>query len=430
MKRLLIVITGITLLACIVCVLSAPSSAADEPEYTIFQSQPGRLEALLWAIVDCYTYATLEEAKANFIGKYEAPETTLEPNLWPDENRLAALEGEFGDMPEYWQARYFYDDVKSQNGKTDYLEQAMELSSCEPADLYLIADAFMRQARDNEKNAADASMAAKANEAYYAKAADLMAQATKSEPRNAFYCYEAARPLVKLGRTEEAMEMIRLGNKAPVNEAVQLFPVSYILRNMEGIRTKDDGSGMYKLLSFSLAYTAVPMLAERREMFNSFTKDPANAYDTELLNTLHLYSCRFGEQNYASLIQALIAAGMTNLVRTYYIDSGTVSAKPDSLKRLGEMYALHGRVNGMVKSISAWEEYIQAMGYRSEGLSLYYEDSPTSEQSWRMFLGLWDSLIAEFRYVVPEIGNAFRSLEEFRYHDDGTITREKAEPAP
>jgi hypothetical protein len=426
MRTLLILVAGISLSAGLTCLAPTPSVAADTPEYSIFHSQPDRLEALLWAIVDCYPYKNLDEAKREYLrlanGRTENPAAAL----WPDEKKLAALEGEYGDMPEYWQARYFFNWRQADRGDVEPLRTARRLAPDNPAGMYFLADALLQQAVDMQEEEG-ASADQKATQPLIIEAAELMNQAASSEPRNAFYFYEAVRAEYKLGHTEKVLELLRQGNAAPINEVAQLFPVSYILRNMREIRANDDGSGKFHLLTFDLVSMPVPSLAERRNMLKELAAGLADSRDVELLNTLHIYACRFGEERYASLIQVLIASGLVNLLSTAAIDDKIISTDSDTLKMLGGMYLARGSITGIVKSYNVWGQYIQDEGLLQGSLFLQTESVTSPEDEWEQFMVLWQTIMAESLYISVAVADEFRGLERYRYHENGTITRESTE---
>ena len=410
-----------------------PFAAEDEAaEYSMFFSPPERVDALFWAIVDCCPVRDLAEAKERFLAGNEGDSFSkrelVEMGLWPSEESLAALEADFGDMPEFWQALCYFDMLLSQTRQADIdlLERAYEVAPEDPVTMYFLADARCTLAESNLEDAEEPLEDQSGYRQAMRDAAELMVRAAECEPQNAFYYYEAALVMRKLEDYERATELLRLGNLAPANVCVHIYPLSYIVCNLGEIREQDDGSGKFRLLGTAVASLPVPTLAELQGMGEEYQGILAASGDTELLNTLHVFACRYGQQQYASLIQALIAARLIRMINESAVEIGAVSGDPDTLKSLASMNRVHGAGLGLVTGCFMWGKFLYDEGLLKETLYFYWPDEPTPEEAWAMHRTFWEHIILDFLYVVPSIAHELQKLEGYRYHEDGTITEEPA----
>jgi hypothetical protein len=410
------------------------AAAADEaPAYTVFHSPPAQLDALLWAIVDCYPYRDLEEAKRDFLQWAEGKDNAdvWQMDIWPDEQKLVALESKFGDMPEYWQARYFFEYTQTKGKDTGLLEKAHELAPNDPATMYFLADARLKFAEYGLEETDDAFADQLAKREYKREAIELMLRAAECEPQNAVYFYDAAQAVREFGDFDEVTELLERGNAAPVNEAVQLFPLSYMLRNFRGIRDGDDGTERFRLLAYALISNPLPNYIERREMMKEYQVIFSMNADMELLNTLHVYACRYGQETYAPLIQQLVAMVLVSYVNTMAVENGALTYDEVTVKSLAAMNNARGTVRGLARSTSIWSQFMYDEGYYPGGSTLFGRAHTTAADAWSYYTVAWEDQIAEFLYIGPAIAEQLWRLEMYRYGPDGTISRvSPTSPAP
>jgi len=412
----------------------ARAFAAEETasEYSVFYSPPERLEALLWAIVDCYPVRDLAEAKERFLAAGGAEwdhwqngwtKDIDEMGLRPDEGKLAALEAEFGDMPEYWQARCFFEWADTRESNVGYLERACDVAPDDPASMYFLADAKRALAESIMEDVEDPFAEQLKRRQVMRDAAEVMVSCAEREPQNAFYFYEAAFIIRKLGEYERVTELLRLGNSAPVNENVQLFPESYIVRNLREIRERDDGSGKFRLLAFALMYTPLPEYIERRHMIKEYQVMVSVSGDVELLNVPYVFACRYGQQQYSKTIQQLVAVVLVGLIADMPGEIGAISLDRDTLYWLSDIGSLRGAVRGLVLGSTVWREFLRDEGYTDilPVKSDVFEMTP--EDIWEQSTSWWEAQLMEYLYLGPQTARQFRILGMYRYHDDGTITR-------
>ena len=161
-------------------------------------------------------------------------------------------------------------------------------------------------------------------------------------------------------------------------------------------------------------------------MTEDLLADLAAGPDAARLNTLQLYACRFGAQQHASLIQQLIANVLASNVTEAAIDNGVIATDPDTLKAMCSLEAKRGSVAGHVMSVRVWSRYLQDEGLIDTRADLYADAADSPEEAWELFIVGWETAIQEFLYLSPSVANVFTDLEKYRYHEDGTLTREDA----
>lgn len=414
-----------------ICAAAADDEAA---AYTVFHSPPARLDALLWAIVDCYPFRDLEDAKRDYLRRAKGKDDVnyfYQIGIWPDEQRLIALEGKFGGMPEYWQARYFFENAQTRGGDVALLEKAHDLAPDDPANMYLLADAQLRFADYGLEETDDAFADQLAKRQFIRDAADLMLRAAECEPQNAVYFYDVAMAVRELGEFDEVTELLEKGNAAPVNEAVQLFPLSYMLRNMREIRAADDGTGRFRLLAFALINNPMPSYIERREMMKECQVVFSLSGETDWLNVLHVYACRYGEETYAPLIQQLVAMVLVSYVNTMAAENGAIVYDEETVRSLAGLNSARGTVRGLAMSTSVWSQFMYDEGFYPGGSTLFGRAEATAEDVWSYYTVAWEDQIAEFLHIGPAIAERLWYLEMYRYGPDGTISRASPmSPAP
>jgi len=407
-------------------------TAENAPAYSIFYSPPERLDALFWAIVDSYAVENLEEAKAEFVKKAWEEEEFYDPYklagtpFWPEEEKLTALEGAFGGMPEYWQARYFFCTEGYVWDRLPLLEKMLELAPDDAATLYLYADRFMSISRDREESSlAEREGRAITREEFTdarLRAVDLIVRAAEREPSNAFYYYEAANLLGETGDYERVTELIKQGNVAPANEVVDFFPLSYIKRNFREIRGADDGSGKFRLLAFALITSPLPNYITRRDVIKNYQVILNMTGDIDLLNTLHVYTCRMGQAKYASTIHLLVAVVLNGIVEASAGEIGAVGTDPETLRAYSSMAGRRGSVRGIAFGLQSWGDFIRDEGL-IPSLNTAGSEEVTPEEEWDAYLVWWEYQIMEVDYAGPAMATQLKMLEAYRYHEDGTITR-------
>ena len=433
-----LLVAGLVIGLALMGVVPGPSFAAEDeaPEYSVFHSPPERLDALFWAIVDCYPVRDLAQAKERFLDAGGAEwdhwqdgwtKDIAGMGLQPDEEKLAALEGEFGDMPEYWQARCFFELVRTQHTNIEFLERACKVAPDDPVSVYFLADARRALAESSMEDVDDPFAEQLRRRQAMRDAADIMVRCAECEPQNAFYYYEAAFVIRKLGEYERVTELLRLGNAAPVNESVQLFPESYIMRNLREIREQDDGSGKFRLLNFALMYAPLPNYIHRREMIKEYQIIVSLSGDIELLNVPHAFACRYGQQRYSKLIQQLVAVVLVGLIADMPGEIGAVSLDRDTRRSLSHMSSLRGAVRGLVLSLRVWREFLRDEGYTDIVPVESDTKESTPESTWEQSTAWWEAQIVEYLYISTQVARQFEILELYRYNEDGTITRGRRE---
>jgi len=414
---------------------AANESPEEVPAYSIFYSPPERVDALFWAIVDCYP-AGLDEAREWFLencerlqvsigtmqkaGRYVPPDYSGGP-LFPDEAKLAALEESFGDMPEYWQARYFFARAAGKDSDIELLERAHGVAPDDSATLYLLAQIKAQNAEAASLESGDALKQQIERREKLRQAVEMMVQAAECEPSNAFYYYAAANLLGGIGGYEPVTELLKKGNAAPVNEVVDLFPLSYVKRNFRAIRDADDGSGKFRLLSFALMNAPLPNFIARRTVIRNYQVILNLTGDIDLLNTLHVYTSRMGQAKYAEMIHLLVAAVLNGMVQTEAAELGAIGSDADTLKVLSAMAGRRGSVRGIAFAQQAWRDFSRDEGLMAGAGSFGEEVTP--EEEWDAYLQWWEKQMMEIAYVGPAMAVQFKMLEAYRYHEDGTIAR-------
>jgi len=326
-------------------------------------------------------------------------------------------------MPEYWQARCFFEAVRTQQRNVEFLERAFEVAPDDPVSAYFLADARRRQAESRMEDVEDPFAEQLKRREAMRDAVDTMVRCAEREPQNAFYYYEAAFVIRKLGEYERVTELLRLGNAAPVNENVQLFPQSYIVRNLREIREQDDGSGKFRLLSFALMYAPMPEYIERRSMIKEYQVIVLLSGDIELLNVLHVFACRYGQQRYSRMLQQLVALVFVGMIPETAREVGAIDLDRDTLSSLSHMSSLRGTVKGLVLSSTVWREFLWDEGYTDilTVKSDLFEMTP--EDVWEQSISLWEARIVEYLYIGPQVARQLRTLELYCYQADGAITR-------
>ncbi len=432
----ILLVVGLALGLALMGASPARSFAAEDeaPAYSIFYSPPERLDALFWAIVDCYPVRDLAEAKERFLDE-NGVEWDSSNNDWnrdiskmgvrPNQERLAALKADFGDMPEYWQARCFFEAVRTQQRNVEFLERACDAAPDDPASRYFLADARRRLADSSMEDVEDPFEERLRRRQAMRDATDIMVRCAEREPQNAFYYYEAAFVIRKLGEYERVTELLRLGNTAPVNENVQLFPESYIVRNLREIREQDDGSGKFRLLSFALINSPLTMLdmIKLREMVNEYQVIVSLSGDVELLNVPHVFACRYGQQRYSKTIQQLIAVVLVGMINEAVGEIGAITLDRDTLRSLSHISSLRGTVKGLVLSSSVWREFLRDEGYANIVPSAPDIFEITREDIWEQCARWWEVQIMDHLYLGPKIARQLEIMELYHYHSDGTIIR-------
>jgi len=103
---------------------------------------------------------------------------------------------------------------------------------------------------------------------------------------------------------EAAWELIRRGNRAPLNQVTHCFPFNEIIGQFW------DGQPLTDRITGGMAYQEVvyPWLTDpvrTKDMVIRLTADAREREDLAALGELHLYCCRFGSMERASLLQGL-----------------------------------------------------------------------------------------------------------------------------
>jgi len=316
-------------------------------------------------------------------------------------------------MPEYWQMMWA---MSGEETRDVYLEKAYRLFPYDPATVYLYAKwcALPRLDRTttNEKTAIE-------NYRLSREYAALIEHAAEMDGRNSYYWYEAALGISKCSGLEEMFAYIRRGNECPVNEYVEPFPYSYILRRHAELPAKYPEK--YLLLVPYYFNEMLSSLISHREMMRDVITGVNLSGDLSLLTDAHRFACRFAMLRNAPAVIMLTGGALESVINTGAIDLGY---EPEGTAEV-KGFALYESNRGMIRGMST--AGLRIGRYRSEavvgvdamGLYEMKMGDPKCKEYLRMS---WEDDTANMQILFPLVENQIMRLYTFDFADPAAYT--------
>lgn len=297
MKTLLTMFAFVAVLCS--CLVSAAQSATPErpsqqPAYSVYYSPPGRLDALFAAFMDAIPYASIESYQIQHL-LVNAREFWGQALPKPSPEALVAMEGRFGDMPEYWQLMYVYSTAGDEDEKDiKYLEKACEVAPNDPVSQYYFAyyGLYSGQKESDDDYSVEATLG------HYditARAAEGLLKAAEMDGQNAFYYYQAALGAMQDSGCEEAIALLKQGNGQPVNVLIELFPYSYIVEHHDLLPQLYPKK--YLLLTALENEDMVLMLVKTKDLYKQLVVGVSLSGDISWMTEAYRSACRLGMQD-------------------------------------------------------------------------------------------------------------------------------------
>jgi hypothetical protein len=414
MKLVKLALLGLTLGA-MTGLLAAPVAAQDEPapaDYSIFYSPPERVDALFEAMLDAMPYSSVEELEA------DRPDITLEL-MWadranggvlPDLDALEKMEAEFGDMPEYWQLRYVAGGGKYLWERVRHLKRATEVAPDDPASLYFYTHELYRGTKHTGPDGEAVEYTTIEQYRRKRERAEMMERVAEMDGRNAYYYYEAGGAWSFLGEYPHVMELFDQGNRCPYNEKVELFPFSYIVRNLETIPKRFPDR--YLLATMSGYYVEFPKYIRIKTMVREIITVVSLSGNLNYLTITHRMACRMGAREYASLLDRLVARVLTGIIAGAALDLGWDPEGPMENQGFVRRAHYEGTINGIV---FAWTKREVLGGQDPFGQS---DGAAGSTSVFKAALdNWWKDEWGEIHFVGPAMAKQFDRMEPFDFAD-------------
>jgi hypothetical protein len=412
--RLVLVLTLATLSATTLCL---PAVADDQPagkeHYSVFYSPPARVDALFDAVMDAMPAQNLAEAKA----LWPENESGNPEYHWvrPDEESVAAMEEEFGDMPEYWQLRYGTSGGYSFE-RLWMLERAVEVAPDDPLSLYCLGnEGYTAAGRRHNTGLDEWRVSEEEVAALQHNAVEHICRAAKLGCEDAFYSYEAAFYLhLDGGELEQVLALLRQGNEAPVNEWVAMFPAGYINREMSAIRQRYSKNDRYALALPWYICIALPRFTERIDMVKDLAQAAADAGDTDTLNMLHRFAYRYASEGQCTSVQAIVGIAMGSAVARRGQEMSAGNGDPATVRGFIRLNRLGGMVWGRSNGAHFGWEWRAASEL---GLDADQRKDILHQPFWDNAARLWDYMLMEQEMYRVRCQPCFDDLMEFDFSD-------------
>jgi len=392
--------------------VSAPAIAKDYlAGIHLFYSPRERLDKLFDAILGCYPEVAIEEIDTQE-EYYEATQI--------DYSKLKALERRFGDMPEYWEARWAYLDGWSELGKegrgkrhsewdvarlyNEILFKAVELSKRAPHYLFLYITNYRPETEEESLKFEEIS-------------ADRLKEVIAKDFDEATYHYYRAYSLWKIGEIEEALQEFDAGNRAgKFTDHSLMFPRNYAVALSEELAEKPEAYEplkAWRILNFLIAYPT-PNYMKLKDIYKEALVAFNLSGDCEMLNTLQRHAVRMGTKKWAPRIERLQARVLIGILADGALDSGVCESLSSADAR---GYYLLGRQLGRLEAILTMTENMPAE------LESFFSDIETGEETrfaWdpaktREFIAKRvEGIRSEFQ-LDPRIEHIFERLGKFDY---------------
>jgi len=419
--------------------VSDAGTAADD--YSIFYSPPDRVDALFAAFLDVMPLQTREDALAAFQAMWDhsAAENNGKPEAYywsgaaaseyrVSEEDIIPLEADFGNMPEYWQFRYYLSRAEPDE-KILLLQKAMDVAPDDAASLFLYwqetansgagiyRSIHMKFGTRNEEQLTPEELGICRN--WPQLPAEGMERAARMDGQNAMMYYWTAQKYSILGETEHVIELLGLGNACPHNVGIHLFPLSYTYAHLEDIRSivGAERDGCMVTLSVQWAREAIPNYIKLKDVVKQICVAANLGCEMQWLNTAHEFACRFGQTEHAGMIQQLVANVLVGVLAEHAMRLwGTMS--PDEARGFSRLYQKKGVISGASRcwhlSSQYYGEKLAGLGYYSLGLP---EEPPTPEEMVELFSSWPVNREFEINVIGETLASVFKSMEAFDYTD-------------
>jgi len=245
----------------------------------------------------------------------------------------------------------------------------------------------------------------------FLESSGIMADAGQATD-NAFYFYESARLVAELGEYTKATELIKKGNEARENFRVELFPLTFIKQNISEIPAKDWTNGKYRLL-------CVPARAQPAEEDNVRLKTTMKEYqviislsgDIGLLNVLHRFACRLGQEKYGGLTDQLAASVISGMVQATYEDLCSDAWTKKQHQALLQLERYRQSVRGYYRAFSLAMD----LDTMKQGESPREPLEATRAQYWDYFMDWWTQQKFVQEWIFDYVENEFRKMADFDF---------------
>ena len=396
---------------------------AEQPleEPKAYYSPDERLWELFRGIIDSYPQS-LDDARLWFIQKSTeisvqdllqsgiSERKLLGTPLWPDIRRLKALEPRFGDMPEYWQGMYLFDVEKAWSERIKHLQKALNAAPNDPVSKFFLAREKALQAREEWSNSNGSLDAYQHKRQTFLESADIMADVGGSTG-NAFCFYESARLLSELGEYQRVTELLKKGNDAPANFKIEPFPLTFIKQRISEIRTEDGSKGKFRLLAFLAMNQPVEDYVRLKVMMREYQVIISLSGNKELLNVIHRFTCKFGQQKYTGLMEQMVGAALTAMAQATYEELSSDTWTKRQHRAFLQLDRYRQAVRGYFRGISLARDFERM----KQGKSANELVDATPEVYWDYFINWW--LEQEFyqKHLYQYIESNFRKMGEFDF---------------
>jgi len=419
--------------------------ADDEAEYSVLYSPPERVEALFAAFVDAMPLQTREDALKAFQAMWDesakkndgkpkayywtglAGTGTDESDYLVREDDIAPLEDEFGDMPEYWQLRYFVSETDLKE-RIRLLQKATEVAPDDAVSLYLywrvMADTWgpYRGLGLKYEEKGQAGLTPEELNIYRnwpQLPAEGMERAARMEGGNAMMYYWTAQMYARLGEYEHVLELLELGNNCPHNVEVNLFPASYMYARLDELTDMVGANrvGCLATLKMYLDAQPLPNYIKLKDTVKEMCVAANLNGDLEALNTVHRFACRFGETQDARLIQQLVAKVLVGVLSDHVLYLwGPMD--PEDVRGFNGLYHKLGMVLGMISGSQVCSRHF-ADAYTGGWLpSFSYNEEPLKpEELMKLFDQGPVGEEFEIKVLGRSIAGIFEDMESFDYTD-------------
>jgi len=399
------------------CILPAQALAEEEVDrYGIFYSPPARVDALFAATLDAMPYSSIEELAADRpdIGPDKMWTGRWSGGVLPSLDALEEMEAEFGDMPEYWQLRYVAGGGKYLWDRVHHLKRATEVAPDDPASLYFYARELYRGTKYTGPDGEAAEYGGIEQYRRKRERAEMMERAAKMDGQNAYYYSEAGEAWSFLGEYPHVMELFKKGNWCLQNEKVNLFPFSYIIRNLDTIpRRFPDRYLLATMFGYFMEY---PDYVRSKNIADEIIIIVSLSGNMDYMSIAHRWACRMGARNYASPYDGLVACALTNRFVTDMLELGYDPQGVEANQGFARLAYYRGTIRGTIKGISfGWTK-------RDVLASIDPFDEPEvvagDIDAFKLVLSeWWEKNLAESWIYGPEIATYFARMEAFDFND-------------
>jgi hypothetical protein len=335
-------------LGALISALPALAFAEEEADrYGIFYSEPSRVDALFVAMLDAMPYSSIEELAADRpeVGSDDMWNGRWSNGVLPDLDALEEMEDEFGDMPEYWQLRYVAGGGKFLWDRVHHLKRATLAAPDDAASLYLYARHLYRGTKYTGPGGEAVEYSGIEQYRRKRERAEMMERAAKMNGQNAYYYSEAGEAWSYLGEYPHVMELFERGNWCLQNEKVNLFPFSYIARNLDKIPKRFPDR--YLLATMSGYFLERPDYIRSRTMVKEIVTIVSLSGNLDYITTTHRWACRMGARDHASLLDRLVARTLTSIIASAMLDLGYDPEGVGANRGFSRLAHYRGTINGI-----------------------------------------------------------------------------------